>query len=108
MILIEAGEAFLRHCQLERHLAPNTLAAYRQDVAELVRHFGSIHATAVSSDALVAYTAHLTNPRGLAPATVKRRLACARGLFRWLTRVGHLTADPFAGTEIRVRMSVVR
>jgi integrase/recombinase XerC len=104
MILNEAGEAFLRHCRLERHLSPNTLAAYQQDVAELVKHFGSIDAVTVTGDALVVYATYLSDRRGLAAATVKRRLACARGLFRWLTRTGALAADPFAGTEIRIRI----
>lgn len=104
MILIEAGEAYLRHCRLERHLSPNTLTAYRQDVTELVGHFGPVDAAVVTGDALVAYTVHLSERRGLAPATVKRRLACARSLFRWLKQAGKLAADPFGGTEIRVRI----
>lgn len=104
MILNEAGEAYLRHCQLERHLSSNTLAAYRQDISELIAHFGLIEVVAVTGDALVTYADHLSKRRGLAPATVKRRLVCARGLFRWLTRTGALSADPFGGTEIRVRI----
>lgn len=104
MILNMTGEAFLKHCRLERHLSPNTLAAYRQDLAELVGHFGSVEAGAVTGPALVAYAAYLSDQRGLAPATVKRRLACARSLFRWLTRTGMVPADPFVGTEIRVRI----
>lgn len=104
MILSEAGEAYLSHCRLERHLSPNTLAAYRQDLAELVAHFGSVGVETVTGAALVAYAAHLADPRGLAPATVKRRLACTRGLFHWLTRTRLLAANPFAGTEIRVRI----
>lgn len=32
MILNEAGEAYLRHRRLERHLSPNSPTAYRQDV----------------------------------------------------------------------------
>lgn len=104
MTLIEAGEAYLRHCRLERHLSSNTLAAYRQDIAELVGYFGSIEAGGVTGDALVAYTAYLSATRALAPATVKRRIACARGLFRWLARTSTIAADPFNGTEIRVRI----
>ncbi|MET3414041.1 tyrosine-type recombinase/integrase [Methylobacterium sp. 1030] len=104
MTLKEAGEAYLRHCRLERHLSLNTLAAYRQDVAELVGHFGPADVGGVTGQALVAYAAHLSTARGLAPATVKRRLACARGLFRWLARTAKIAADPFDGTEIRVRI----
>lgn len=104
MILEEAGEAFLRHCRLERHLSPNTLAAYRQDIAELVAHFGPVVAGLVTGEALIEYAARLSGPRALAPATVKRRLACARSLFRWLARTGSIVGDPFSGTEIRIRV----
>ncbi len=104
MIMNEAGHAFLQHCRLERHLSPNTLAAYRQDVSELVRHFGPVQTDSVTGHALITYAVYLSERRGLAPATVKRRLACARSLFRWLVRTGMLASDPFAGTEIRVRI----
>lgn len=104
MILSEAGHDFLQHCRLERHLSANTLAAYRQDVSELAGHFGPVRVESVTGPALVAYAAYLSEQRGLAPATVKRRLACARSLFRWLVRGGALASDPFTGTEIRVRI----
>ena len=104
MVLSEYGLAFLRYCQLEKDLSRNTLAAYRQDVAELVRYFGGATVEEVSSARLVAYATHLSGARGLAPATVKRRLACARSLFRWLVRTASLASDPFAGTDIRVRV----
>lgn len=104
MDLKDAGERYLRHCRLERQLSPNTLAAYRQDVAELVTHLGPIESANVDGASLVAYAAHLSGPRGLAPATVKRRLACARGLFRWLASKSRIPSDPFAGIAIRVRV----
>ncbi|WP_342147976.1 tyrosine-type recombinase/integrase [Methylorubrum sp. SB2] len=104
MQLKEAGEAFLQHCRLERYLSSNTLAAYRQDIGELIGYFGAVGAPSVSGSALVAYASHLSGVRNLAPATVKRRLACARSLFRWLLRTGIVPSDPFAGTEIRVRV----
>lgn len=104
MNLKEAGEAYLRHCRLERHLSSNTLAAYRQDIAELAGYFGASEAADVTAHALVAYAGHLSTVRSLAPATVKRRLACARGLFRWLARRATISSDPFAKTEIRVRI----
>ncbi len=34
MHVAAAVEAFLRYCLEEKHLAPNTLSAYRQDLAE--------------------------------------------------------------------------
>lgn len=104
MDLKVAGEDFLRHCQIERQLSLNTLAAYRQDIAELVAYFGLVESAEVDGRTLVAYATHLSATRGLAPATVKRRLACARCLFRRLARRSAIPADPFAGVEIRIRV----
>ncbi len=100
----EAGAAFLTHCERERHLSANTVAAYRQDIAE----FDEVHAekpvALISGDDLVAYATHLAGKRGLAPATVKRRIACLRSMFGWLLRRGTLPANPFASVEIWIRL----
>lgn len=104
MDLKVAAKDFIQHCQLERHLSANTVAAYRQDLAELIAYFGSVESKDVDGRALVAYASHLSGSRNLAPATVKRRLACTRGLFRWLTRKRAIPADPFAGVEIRIHV----
>ena len=104
MTVDEAGEAFLKHCEKERHLAANTVNAYRQDVAEFRRKFAGAEVAGVTGQHLVAYAAHLSGARALAPATVKRRLACLRSLFRWLVRRSTLAASPFATVDIRVRV----
>ncbi|MDP4022706.1 tyrosine-type recombinase/integrase [Methylobacterium sp. NEAU 140] len=104
MILDEAGASFLEHCRVERHLSPNTLTAYRQDIAELVGNLGSVAVADVTGTRLVAYAAHLSTARKLAPATVKRRLACARSMFGWLVRRRVIGVNPFAMVEIRVRV----
>lgn len=100
----EAGKAFLEHCDKERHLARNTLGAYAQDIAEFARRFGDTDLTDVAGRDLVDYAAHLSGARALAPATVKRRLACLRSMFRWLVRRSFLEVNPFASVEIRVRV----
>ena len=66
MILEVAGEAYLRHCRLERRLSSNTLAAYRQDLTELIGYFGASEAGEVTGRALVSYAAHLSSARSLA------------------------------------------
>ncbi len=104
MDTIETAEAFLLHCEKERHLSTNTLAAYRQDLAEFTGRLGSAEIAAVSGRDLVDFAAWLSGPRGLAPATVKRRLACLRSMFAWLVRKSAVPANPFASVEIRVRI----
>ncbi len=100
----EAGAAFLEHCGKERGLSGNTLDAYRQDIGEFTREFGGIQVSQVDGRGLIDFAAHLSGPRALAPATVKRRLACLRSMFRWLVRRSEIAASPFAAVEIRIRV----
>ena len=100
----EAGADFLEHCERERCLSSNTLDAYRQDIAEFLREFRGLEIDDVDGRGMVRYAAHLSGMRALAPATVKRRLACLRSMFRWLVRRSALAVSPFATVEIRVRV----
>ena len=100
----EAGKAFLDHCDKERHLSRNTLDAYAQDIGEFRRFFPDVCVTQLGGGDIVGYAAHLLETRRLAPATVRRRLACLRSMFKWLTRRSVIVASPFSATEIRVRL----
>ncbi len=100
-----ATEAFLRYCTEEKQLAPNTINAYRQDLAEFARDVaGSRHVSAIGAREVLAYRNRLSAERRLSPATVKRRLACLRALFAWLVRRDVLDGSPFAKTELRIRL----
>ncbi|WP_083463961.1 tyrosine-type recombinase/integrase [Prosthecomicrobium hirschii] len=96
--------AFLRHCRAERDLSDNTLKAYRQDLRELSNYLVQGHPSPDSPGELAAYAEWLTTVRTLAPATVKRRLACLRALFAWAERRGEISASPFRTAELRVRL----
>ena len=97
--------AFLRYCAEEKHLAPNTINAYRQDLAEFGRDGAAVRSIgAIRPTDILAYRNRLTAERGLSPATVKRRLACLRALFAWLVRRDVLEGSPFAKTELRIRL----
>jgi len=103
--LSAATEAFLRYCAEEKHLAPNTVSAYRQDLAEFRRDVGSSRRVdAIRPVDLLGYRNRLSSERKLSPATVKRRLACLRSMFAWLIRRELLEASPFAKTELRIRL----
>jgi integrase/recombinase XerC len=97
--------AFLRYCAEEKHLAPNTINAYRQDLSEFGRdRSASRPVSEIRPADILAYRNRLSAERGLSPATVKRRLACLRALFAWLVRRDVLEGSPFAKTELRIRL----
>jgi site-specific recombinase XerD len=100
-----AADAFLLYCCEEKHLSPNTISAYRQDLAEFRSSIGRARLIDdVRPDDLLAFRNRLSSKRGLAAATVKRRLACVRAMFAWLTRRGFVEMSPFAKTELRIRL----
>ena len=105
MRLSKAAAAFLRYCSEERHVSPNTICAYRQDLAEFQSYIGGsrIVRTLGASDVL-NYRNALTSIRNLAPATIKRRVACIRTMFAWLVRRGVLETSPFAKTDLRIHV----
>lgn len=75
-----AVDAFLRYCLEEKHLVPNTLSAYREDLAECEQHFGRRRRVAAIAPAdVLSYRKYLTASRGLGLATVNGDPhACAR------------------------------
>ena len=76
--------------------APNTVAAYRLDVAQFVvwaERAGIVEPPAVEPLTLRRYLAHLTTRR-FARRTIARKTAALRRYFGWLRRTGAVTNDP--------------
>jgi len=86
---------FLGTLQTERGVSRHTLAAYRRDLADFDRFLarGGHRLTEVRADDVVSYLEH-ARARGLKPASIARRLAAVRGLYRHLVREEALTRDP--------------
>ena len=79
-------------------LAPRTVEAYRRDLDNVRGWLGCPVSTA-SKDDLERYLAEL-RAQGLAPATIARRVASIRSLFRHLVLIGAATANPAAELEL--------
>ncbi len=93
-------ELFLDMIAAERGATRNTLDAYRRDLADFSADLsgagGSI--AAADSDELRAHLGRLAK-RGLAAASVARRLSAIRQLYRFLYSEGHRGDDPAAVIE---------
>ena len=98
-----AKKEFLANCQ-HKGLSVNSTRAYRQDL----RDFESWMKTEQISDyfSKEAVTGWLDNllDRGLAPATIKRRLACIKVLYRWLEETHELEKDPLRYLRFSIRL----
>jgi integrase/recombinase XerD len=92
---------FLAYLELERGLAPNTLASYRSDLLQFGAFLAKRSATAESAGAqevsdFFTGVATGTGDAGAASSTIQRKAACLRSFYRHLRREGVLQSDPTA------------
>src|SRR6266851_8015149 len=91
-----AVDDFLQFCAIERQLSQHTIKAYASDLADFRRCLSTgALASDVSAATLKHYLEQMVVQRQLAPATVRRRLACLRAFFRRLIDLSQ-APDPFA------------
>jgi integrase/recombinase XerD len=93
-------EAFLEMLAAERGAARLTLAAYRNDLADLAGFLAARGTALENADAASVhdYLAAVTTRR-LAPRTLARRLSAMRQFFRFLVSDGGRGDDPTAGLD---------
>jgi integrase/recombinase XerC len=95
----EHVSTFLEALAFERGASPQTVRAYRRDLADLVACFTRVRGrppgspSDVDAKALRAWTVDM-HERALAPSTVSRRLSAANTFFEWLVRRGSLEVNP--------------
>ena len=91
---------FLDMLAAERGAAPNTLAAYRRDLADFASYLAGGGATVKSAttEDVRRYLGALAR-RGLRPASVARRLSAIRQLYRFLYAERQRKDDPAAVLE---------
>ena len=97
----ESVEKFLSYMTVERGVSPNTLAAYRNDLYQLVEFLGADKDAAspavvfsqVRPEEMTAFVLHL-HEREYADTTRARKVASARSFFGFLVEEGMVAADP--------------
>ncbi|HYN08616.1 MAG TPA: site-specific tyrosine recombinase XerD [Vicinamibacterales bacterium] len=88
-------ESYLRHLEVERRMAPNTLDAYRRDLARLSEFAAAQRQplTHLTRRDLEAFVRELMSS-GLSAASTARLVASTRGFFRFLRLIGAVAANP--------------
>lgn len=89
-VLDDGVEEFLAALAAERRLSPNTVAAYRRDLAQYLEFLAGRRPRPHDVSAFVASLHHA----GLAPSTVARKTAAVRMLHRFLVSEGLAGEDP--------------
>jgi integrase/recombinase XerD len=87
--------AYLRHLEVERRVAANTLSAYRRDLVRLQVFAKRMPkaATALTRSDLEALVRDAMTD-GLSPTSAARLVASVRGFFRYLRLHGHVSENP--------------
>ena len=93
--------AFLNHLSVERGASPNTIAAYRNDLEQLVEHATGPHQdgrriaawSQVDQPFLSDYVVTLYG-RGYSATTVARKIASVKSFFSYLVDEGEVVRDP--------------
>ena len=97
--LAEQVDEYLLHLSATRGASQHTLRSYRGDLRGLLEHLERAEiddAANVTPRTLRGYLADLDD-RGLARASIQRKLSAARSFFKQLQREGHLEVDPTSG-----------
>lgn len=88
-------ERHLAHLGEVRRLSPATVRAYRADLSDLVDVLDDPEIGEIGRNDLREWLWH-TQERGASRATLSRRAAATRGLFRWAVAAGEVPTDPAA------------
>lgn len=88
-------ESFFHYLEVERGLSPNTLQAYRRDIAKL-EDFAKKHRRALSSLTASDLREFLRDLHryGLSLRSIGRTSSAVRGLYRFAAAEGHMRSDP--------------
>ncbi len=94
---------FLDYCR-NKGLSPHTLRAYRQDLDDYRRWLRrSGCADPIGKEAVAAWLSDMRD-RDLSAASIKRRLACLKVMFRWLEDEGGMAVNPFHKLRLSIRL----
>ena len=96
--MYEGVDRFLSYMTVERGVSPNTLAAYKNDLRQLVELLGRQDPAIdrwdhVDAQTMVAYVLDL-HEKGYSATTRSRKVASVRSFFGFLVEEGAITKDP--------------
>lgn len=97
-----AFREFLNNCK-NRGLSKRTHRAYLCDLSKFEKWIAREGISMIDKIVVRRWISDM-RMRKLAPATIKRRIACLKTTFRWLVEEGSLQVNPFHNfrTEIRI------
>lgn len=104
MIVSEAVEQFIFHCQYEKNLSIKTLKAYQIDLQQFVigLNISALSISQVEKDLLKRYIQGLFE-KGLKEKSIKRKIATLKALFNYLEFDECIVSNPFRKLKISIK-----
>ena len=94
---------FLEHCR-RQGLSQHTYRAYKGDLTYFMKWKTQTNSTeTVTKETIAAWISHMWD-RKLAPATIKRRLACLKKAYSWMEEEGAVESNPFYKLNCPIRL----
>lgn len=105
MQLHEVTAQFLSHCRHSKNLSDHTLRAYTIDLDQFKSFAKKDHEVSKCDRTLIrGYMQHLFEDRGLKESSVKRRMACLKGMFGWLEDEMVIERTPFYRLSLKIKL----
>ncbi len=90
-------EEFLKELQFDKRYSPNTLVAYKKDLAQFVQYMnelvGDFEFKEVDRKQIRSWVVLLMKS-GVMPTTVRRKLATLKSFYKFLMKYGHVVSSP--------------
>jgi integrase/recombinase XerD len=104
MIIKDACEQFLLYSRCTKDLSPHTIKAYERDLDTFLTITGrNTPINEYDRNTLREYV-NVLFEEGLSKATVKRRLACLKTMFKWLENEEQVDVTPFYRLDLKIRL----
>jgi site-specific recombinase XerD len=105
LIVTDAAAAYVGRLKTTRDPSEHTVRAYECDLRSYAAFLASRKLCPKRDTTLLAYADFLRSERAAAPRTVRRRMACLRGFYKDLVRIGALKRSPFSRLELQLPRS---
>ncbi|MEW8627792.1 MAG: tyrosine-type recombinase/integrase [Candidatus Thiodiazotropha sp.] len=104
MVIQDACEIFIVFCEQTKKLSPHTIKAYRRDLKTFIEIAGPNTKIEIIDRKSINTYVNALFAQGLSKATVKRRLACLKSLFKRLENEDLIDHSPFYRLDLKIRL----
>ena len=104
MKLAESCREYLSNCQINKRLSPHSMRAYERDLSHICEFYGPSKVVEEIDREQLKKLITWLNQSELSQASIKRRIACLKAMFRWMELEDIIETNPFHKLELKVKL----